>query len=150
VLENVALHNAGRDMLGVAVHFPNPHVVVPVGDVADAGSLHDAPTLADPTVLPNGTNFEFVESLAPGRVRIRIHERGVGETLACGTGACAVAWLHAQEMELGDDANVAVELPGGRVFVSRVETGEWVLTGPAVLLATGLIDQGWWHAHESS
>ncbi|MCH9815669.1 MAG: diaminopimelate epimerase [Actinomycetia bacterium] len=145
-LQAVAVSVPGLEAEGVAVHFPNPHVVIPVADIDQAGELRESPQLAEPELLPEGTNFEFVQVLSPGHVRIRIHERGVGETLACGTGACAVAWLHVQQMELGPQPNVRVDLPGGVVTVSQLQSGEWVLTGPAELVATGVLEQGWWHA----
>ena len=75
-------------------------------------------------------NVEFVERVAPGHVRMRVHERGVGETRSCGTGACAVAWV-----EAGDQTgSFQVDVPGGTVWVDIEPDGPLVLRGPAGLV----------------
>ena len=120
---------------GLTVTMPNPHTVVFLdndGELA-AANFHDSPGYRP--VPFNGTNLEIV---VPGAgeseaARMRVLERGVGETLACGTGTCAVALavlLHRGERE----GVVAVSSPGGLMSV-RIDAGRAYLTGPAELVA---------------
>ena len=67
---------------------------------------------------------------------MRVHERGSGETLSCGTGALAVGAVTLRDAGL-DTGSVAVDLPGGRLIVTHDADGAWWLAGPAVLVATG-------------
>jgi diaminopimelate epimerase len=87
------------------------------------------------SAYPDGVNVEFVRSLAPGHVRMRVHERGVGETRSCGTGACAAAV--AVMAASGARTPHVVDVPGGRLGVEWREDGTVVLSGPAVLVAEG-------------
>ncbi|NUS56326.1 MAG: diaminopimelate epimerase, partial [Streptomycetaceae bacterium] len=76
-------------------------------------------------------NVEFSQTLGPDHVRMRVYERGSGETLSCGTGACAVAVAYLE----GRPGRVTVEVPGGTLVVTL--DGACRLAGPAVLVATG-------------
>ena len=103
-----------------------------------AADLTSAPVV-DPQP-PHGTNVELVVPLAPGHVVMRVHERGVGETRSCGTGAAAAAlaaraWAVAAGGEAVDDWQV--DVPGGTVRV-RVLGPRIELVGPAVLVADGI------------
>src|SRR5665811_689462 len=123
-----------RTYEGVAVDVGNPHLVVTVAtaqDVTDA-ELRD-PFTADPDVFPHGVNFELVHVVGAKHAVMRVLERGVGETQACGTGAVAVARVVNGE----GPGTVRVDLPGGAVEVSFAEDGTATLTGPAVILARG-------------
>lgn len=136
----------GQPFEGIAVDVGNPHLAcVTTPDVADIAALDlTVPPGHDPGRFPHGVNVEFVSPLAD-EVVMRVHERGVGETRACGTGtvAAAVAVLRAAGRDTGE---VAVRSPGGllRVTVSRDTT---VLHGSAVLVAHGELDRSWWDAH---
>lgn len=113
----------------------NPHAVVlldPDEHVADL-DLAVAPTWQPRGVFPEGVNVEFVEPLDGDRVRMRVHERGVGETLSCGTGTAAVAAVMAATT--GRLGPWTVEVPGGTITVDL--DGGAALIGPAVLVATG-------------
>ena len=133
----------GRAYAGVAVDVGNPHLAC-VTDVA----LHALDLTAEPgydrALFPNGVNVEFVSPVRDGRVAMRVHERGVGETRSCGTGtvAAVVAALRAAGATTGD---VDVRTPGGHL---RVTVGDdtTVLHGPAVLVASGELDRDWWLA----
>jgi diaminopimelate epimerase len=120
---------------GQAVSMGNPHLVCDVGDdkQLDALELFHQPRF-DANVFPEGVNVEFVVGSAP-KVRMRVHERGVGETLSCGTGACAVAAVALRHS--GDRTGTCeVEVPGGTLTVTV--TDETVhLAGPAVIVAEG-------------
>ncbi|TXH31227.1 MAG: diaminopimelate epimerase [Actinobacteria bacterium] len=122
-----------------AVFMPNPHAVVFVDDLEL--SLTNAPVVTS-TVFPEGQNVEFVSVVAPGRhVRMRVHERGVGETLSCGTGICAVADRVLAAAGIEGSADVQVEVPGGSLTVTRSPAGSLVLTGPAALVADGTLSE---------
>lgn len=122
---------------GLEVWMGNPHVVVALDDLAAAGSLVLAP-LVEPQLE---TNVEFVVDRGDGRLAMRVHERGSGETQSCGTGACAAGVATALRRGQAR-GSWDVDVPGGRL---RVEwTGETVLlTGPAVIVADGDLDPEW-------
>jgi diaminopimelate epimerase len=135
---------AGRILPGVAVDVGNPHLVCVFDpqtvDVAGL-DLTEAPG-HDTAVFPHGVNVEFVNEIAPGTLRMRVHERGIGETRSCGTGtiAAVAGTLHLAERTEGE---YAVLVPGGRVVVT-VDEHDSTLTGPAVLLARGELSAQWW------
>ncbi|MFI5587048.1 diaminopimelate epimerase [Amycolatopsis sp. NPDC051758] len=135
---------AGRPFSGVAVDVGNPHLVslLDDDDVADL-DLRDQPDF-DHDVFPHGVNLEFVNRLGEGALRMRVHERGVGETRACGTGtvAAVAAAFHLAGTDTGAST---VDVPGGRVEVT-VSRGASTLSGPAEIVARGEIDEAWWAA----
>src|SRR5690242_9934855 len=116
-------------MPAIAVDMGNPHAVVHVASVEALGTL--APERLD-------LNVEYVEDVAPGHLRMRVHERGVGETRSCGTGACAA--VVAAVLRAGEPRGSAytVDVPGGRLVVTWQEDGHVLLAGPAVLVAEGV------------
>jgi diaminopimelate epimerase len=130
-----------RTWPATGVLVPNPHAVVFVDDLADAGDLAVAPDLAPEAVFPEGVNVEFVVARGPNHVAMRVHERGVGETLSCGTGACAVAWAaRRRDGDAGSgETSWRVDVPGGTVHVTETEAGSLMLTGPADLVARGTV-----------
>jgi diaminopimelate epimerase len=113
----------------------NPHAVVFVDDLAEAGPLLDEPAY-DEALYPDGVNVEFVARRGADHVAMRVHERGSGETRSCGTGACAAAVAAATE----GPGRWRVDVPGGTLHVSRDESGHVFLTGPAVIVARGDTD----------
>lgn len=122
----------------VGVLVPNPHAVVFVDDLAEAGELRIAPEVAPAAVFPDGVNVEFVVERGPGHVAMRVHERGVGETMSCGTGACAVAWAAVRRHGgLSSEQTTRVDVPGGTVHVTETADGRLFLRGPAALVARG-------------
>lgn len=128
---------------GTAVSMGNPHLVCLTPTPVAALDLSTVPVV-DSHVFPAGVNVEFVNLLdepvggADVHIRMRVHERGVGETSACGTGACAVA----ATVLAGTEGTVAVDQPGGRVLVS-VDSNRTCLTGPAVIVGSGELDAAW-------
>ncbi len=122
----------------VTLEVGNPHLVV---DVPDAGSVDVSRHGGELSRAAGGMNVEFV-SLRPGGggIDMRVWERGVGETQACGTGACAAAHA-AHRWGLVDDREVRVFMPGGDVVVELGEVA--MLTGPAVRIAD--IEYDWDH-----
>ena len=122
----------------VEVTTGNPHAVVFVEDLADAGELQVTPLVEPP--FPDGVNVEFVVRRGDRHVAIRVHERGVGETRSCGTGACAVMVASARADGAEPGVTYVVDVPGGRLSVTERADGHVELTGPAVLVATGQVD----------
>ncbi|MFF1360086.1 diaminopimelate epimerase [Streptomyces sp. NPDC058297] len=130
------------------VNMGNPHAVAFVDDLAQAGTLFSAPPFTPATAYPDGVNVEFVVDRGPRHVAMRVHERGVGETRSCGTGACAVAVAAARRDGLdpavtGSPVTYTVDLPGGRLVITERADGEIEMTGPAVIVAEGEIDADW-------
>jgi diaminopimelate epimerase len=122
----------------VEVDTGNPHAVVFVDDLGDAGDLTAPPQVEPP--YPDGVNVEFVVRRGERHVAMRVHERGVGETRSCGTGACAVMAASAQRDGVAGASSYVVDVPGGRLTVTAREDGHVELTGPAVLVAHGELD----------
>ena len=123
-----------------AVDVGNPHAVaiVDAPETLAALDLTRMPAWTPVEAFPNGVNLEFVEVLAPGEVRMRVYERGVGETHSCGTGTVAVAAAVAAEQGPDAAASYVVHVPGGRVRVD-LEGADAYLTGPAEIVYTGSI-----------
>jgi diaminopimelate epimerase len=121
----------GMAFEAIDVRVGNPHAVVAVDSLDDAGALTKQPSF-DRSVYPDGVNIEFVFVADDGLV-IRIHERGSGETRSCGTGAVAAAVAFG-----GEDTRV--DVPGGTLGVTRRPDGTTVLTGPAELVAAGELE----------
>ncbi|MFD6333982.1 diaminopimelate epimerase [Streptomyces niveus] len=130
------------------VNMGNPHAVAFVDDLAHAGNLFTAPPVSPASVYPDGVNVEFVVDRGPRHVAMRVHERGSGETRSCGTGACAVAVAAARRDGLdpavtGEPVTYTVDVPGGRLVTTERPDGEIEMTGPAVIVAEGVLDAEW-------
>ncbi|MDQ6646122.1 MAG: diaminopimelate epimerase [Pseudomonadota bacterium] len=127
----------GDDILSLGtVSMGNPHAVLVVADLADPALEPLGPLLTTHVSFPEHANVGFVQKLDRHHLRLRVHERGAGWTLACGTGACAaVAVLH-QRGEVDDQ--VQVELPGGTLRIDWPGPGEamW-MTGPTAFVFEG-------------
>lgn len=122
-----------------AVSMGNPHAVLKVHDVKSAPVEHLGPRIERHRRFPRRTNVGFMQIVDRRHIGLRVFERGVGETLACGTGACAAAAVGREQGLL--EADVRVDLPGGTAHVSWHGPGDHVwLTGPAATVFTGIID----------
>jgi diaminopimelate epimerase len=124
---------------GTAVAMPNPHAVLPVESLDAVGALDRAPEVQPAGLFPDGVNVEMVERRGPAALRMRVHERGVGETLSCGTGVCAAAWVAMREDQAPAGTTYTVDVPGGRLWVTEDDMGSLHLRGPAVVVARGEI-----------
>ncbi|MET0872460.1 MAG: diaminopimelate epimerase [Paeniglutamicibacter terrestris] len=133
----------------LSISMGNPHTVVAL---ANETELENLELFTIPEVLPlppHGTNVEYVVAADPvvvegvGSLRMRVHERGVGETLACGTGACAAAMATRHWAQALDVLQWKVQVPGGELGIEFTPgaTGREhvVLSGPAVLVSRGEI-----------
>ena len=127
--------------IGVAIELPNPHVVVSVASVAELKALDLTRPPAIEPERPDGQNVEFVVREGPRRLRMRVHERGVGETRSCGTGICAA--VVAQPDAQPDGSAWRVEAPGGACQVTWNTDGAVHLRGPAVLVGEIELDPTW-------
>jgi len=126
-----------------SVSVGNPHAVVFVDDVAEAGDLRTMPYVGPDGAFPDGVNVEFVSELGGRHLAMRVYERGVGETRSCGTGACAAAAAAAGRVDGGPPLVYAVDVLGGQLTVTVHPDGHVDLTGPAVLVASGELLPQW-------
>ena len=135
----VALANHPVEL--AVVSMGNPHAVMRVDSVAHAPVDELGPQIESHPRFPRRVNAGFMEVVTPGHIRLRVFERGTGETLACGSGACAavvagirLGWLNANE-------DVDVDMPGGRLSIRWAGPGTPVwMTGPATTVFDGEID----------
>ena len=122
-----------------AVSMGNPHAVIEVDDVGVAPVATLGPALQRHAAFPESVNVGFAEVVARDRIRLRVYERGVGETLACGSGACAAAAVLMRRGRI--DREVAVELPGGTLKIAWPDDGAQIaMSGPAAFVFEG----EWW------
>jgi diaminopimelate epimerase len=135
-----------RTWSAVGVLVPNPHAVVFVDSLEEVGDLSTPPTVSS-AIFPEGANVEFVVHMNDQHVSMRVHERGVGETLSCGTGACAAAWAHRRRQGTAVSGVIQVDVPGGSLFVDESDDGSITLIGPAEIIAMGYLSPQWWAAH---
>jgi diaminopimelate epimerase len=149
----IALHNDSKIVVNVlgapagllahGVLVPNPHAVVYLPqDVALADLDLSQPSVTPSDAFPDGVNIEFVVKLGERHLALRVHERGSGETLSCGTGACAVAWTDMRSGGLTNERNPEdewqIDVPGGSLWVTE-KAGRLWLRGPAELVARGKV-----------
>ena len=128
-----------RSWPAVHVSTGNPHAVAFVDSLDDAGALIEEPGY-DRSVYPEGVNVEFVVRRGEHHVAMRVHERGSGATRSCGTGACAVMVASALADGNGPGSAYRVDVPGGELTVTWTADNRLLLTGPAVLVASGTTD----------
>jgi len=131
----------GAAFTGLAVDVGNPHLACLTEVPVEQLDL-TVPPGHDPGNFPHGVNVEFINVLCVGQLRMRVHERGVGETRSCGTGTVAAlaAVLDAEGQITGE---AIVQVLGGRLHVTITDDGS-TLTGPAVLVAGGYLEFDWW------
>lgn len=133
----VQVHGAPDPLPALSLDTGVPHTVVALPPSIDLSQLNltSAPHVDPPP--PHGTNVDFVRAIEHGHIAMRVHERGAGETLSCGTGAAAAAlatwWWGGQP---ADQLDWRVDLPGGTLGVT-ISGDRVALSGPAVLVAHG-------------
>jgi len=138
--DGLVVSAAGRSWPATAVDMGNPHAVAFVDDLAEPGPLLEAPTWSPADVFPYGVNVEFALRRGDRHLAMRVHERGVGETRSCGTGACAVAATAARLDGVSPPASYRIDVPGGSLTVDLRADGRVDLAGPAELTARGEFD----------
>lgn len=132
--DEVTIIQNGHEWEALHIEVGNPHAVAFVQSLDQVGSLTHAPRISPEDAFPEGTNVEFVEVLNENEVRMRVHERGSGETRSCGTGVCAVALASTLHRNKRLPSRWTVHVPGGTLTVEIDGHSNAVLTGPAVLL----------------
>ena len=127
----------GKPVPALSLDLGNPHAVVmlPEGIELDGLDLTSPPEIQPER--PDGVNVEFVHPVGPGHIAMRVHERGVGETRSCGTGAAAAALATRFWSGVEDDSPWTVDVPGGRLTVTPLPGQRVELAGPAELVADG-------------
>ena len=133
--EEVTASVDGKIWNGFNINVGNPHAVVFVEKIEDVGSLEVEPIVRPKDSYPEGVNVEFVEIMPGHEAKMRVHERGSGETKSCGTCTCAVALaatLHSKEQL---PARWVIYPPGGRLVVDIDPHSNATLTGPALLIS---------------
>jgi diaminopimelate epimerase len=130
---------AGSELEFAALAVSNPHAVIAVADVDAAPVEAIGAALQGVPDFPAGVNAGFMQVCAPDRIRLRVFERGVGETLACGSGACAAVAVG--RLNHGLAQSVRVELKGGTLLIQWQGEGEplW-MTGPVAWIFEGTTD----------
>ena len=138
-VKNLMLEAEGRKFKFTCVSMGNPHAITEVEDTEKFDVEKYGKVLEVDKAFPNKTNVEFIQIVDKNHVKMRVWERGAGETLACGTGACATAvacYLNGKT-----DRNVEVELLGGKLFIEWNEENNHIfMTGPAVTVFEGMLE----------
>lgn len=120
------------------VSMGNPHAVIVVENISDFPVTYYGPMIENHPMFTKRTNVEFVEVLSPLEIRLRVWERGSGETMACGTGASAAAVVsHVKGLT---EKRATVHLAGGDLFIEWGDGNRVYMTGPAVEVYEGIID----------
>ncbi|MDO9634896.1 MAG: diaminopimelate epimerase [Paludibacter sp.] len=122
------------------VSMGNPHAVIFLDDIANLDLPEIGPRIENASIFPNRTNTEFIEVVSKDKVKMRVWERGSGETMACGTGACASAV--AGVLNGLTDRKIDIELLGGTLTIEwKASDNHVYLTGNAVTVFEGEIEQ---------
>lgn len=122
-----------------AVNVGNPHAVITVDEINTAAVSSVGASLCKHDIFPEQANIGFMQILNRQQIALRVYERGVGETLACGSGACAAVAIGIKQGAL--DSQVTVSLPGGDCYVSWPSNQQsLILAGPAVKVFEGSIN----------
>lgn len=136
IVKNLEIQVLDRSFKFTCVSMGNPHAVTYIEDVADFEIEKYGPIVEVDGYFPNKTNVEFIEKVDRNNIKMRVWERGSGETLACGTGACAS--VVASILNGFTDRNVVVELLGGNLEIEWNEKDNHVyMTGPATTVFEG-------------
>jgi len=134
-MEEIEVTHNGKTWNGLNISVGNPHAVVFLDDLEEVGSLATAPVVSPQSSYPEGVNVEFVQILANNEARMRVHERGSGETRSCGTGTCAVALAATLHTRGKLPSRWTIYPPGGHLIVDIDGHSNATLIGPAELIA---------------
>lgn len=140
IVKNLKLNAEGKDFVFSCVSMGNPHAITIVDNVKDFQSEKFGSVLEVDKHFPKRSNIEFIELVNKSKIKMRVWERGAGETLACGTGACASAV--ACNLNGYTDKRVTVELLGGNLDIEWSDVDNHVyMTGPATTVFEGTLEQ---------
>jgi diaminopimelate epimerase len=144
--DEYALELCGETLRFGAVSMGNPHALIEVDAVDLAPVGHVGALLQRSAAFPESVNVGFAQVLAPDRIRLRVYERGAGETLACGSGACAAVAVLAKRGRVDAANGVVVALPGGdlRIAHDAMKNGRITMSGPAAFVFEGdMFEKEW-------
>jgi len=143
--DEYALELDGETLRFGAVSMGNPHALLEVDAVDLAPVGHVGSLLQRSMAFPESVNVGFAQVLAPDRIRLRVYERGAGETLACGSGACAAVAVLAKRGRVDAANGVVVALPGGDLRITYdANGGRIAMSGPAAFVFEGnMFEKGW-------
>ena len=133
--EEITASTNGHIWNGYKISVGNPHAVVFVDDISLVGAMDEPPVVRPKDAYPEGVNVEFVQITGDHEVKMRVYERGSGETRSCGTGTCAVALAASLHTKERLPSKWVIYPPGGRLEVDIDGHSNATLIGPAVLLA---------------
>jgi diaminopimelate epimerase len=123
------------------VSMGNPHAVTIVENLEDIEIKEIGPKVENNDHFPNKVNVEFVEKIDDLNYKVKVWERGCGETLACGTGACAVfATIHLMQDKSLEDEEITLQFPGGNLYLSQNHNNKIILRGEAHFVFKGEIE----------
>lgn len=137
---NIPLSVAGKPYSATCVSMGNPHAVLFVNDVKPIDLAKIGPLFEHHRLFPEGVNTEFVRVVSITELEMRVWERGSGETLACGTGACAAVVAAVLKGFCRYDTPVTVHLLGGDLIITYLTDGNVIMTGEAAEVYSGTIE----------
>lgn len=138
LIKDFPLKAAGREFKITCVSMGNPHAVIVVDDVKKFEVEKYGPLVETNQIFPKKTNVEFIQIIDRSNIRMRVWERGAGETMACGTGASAAAV--AANLKGLTDRKVNIALPGGELMIEWRGNNHVFMTGPAVEVFEGRVN----------
>ncbi len=125
-----------------AVNVGNPHIVTFIDkELGDKKFFEIAPKLENHEYFPKKTNVEFVMKESKNHLKVRVWERGVGETFACGSGACAVGVIAIKNGIVSSKEEIKISFKGGDIFIRLNKDGEILMKGDAKKIFYGMIDE---------
>ncbi len=129
----------GAEYKVTCISMGNPHAIIYVDDTAGTDVDGTGSILEKHPFFPNRTNVEFVQNIDRTHVKMRVWERGTGETLACGTGCCALTVAGVLNGLYDRDTDMDIEVRGGHIIVNYSSDGHVYMTGPAQTVYEGTI-----------
>lgn len=135
--DDMTLHMDSEKVVLTPVSIGNPHAVLFVDDIEKAPLTTLGPMIEHHKAFPDGVNVEFVQVLGARELRMRVWERGSGVTMACGTGACAVAVAAVKKKYCAEGEPIAVHLDGGTLEITVWPGNKITMTGPAEFVYEG-------------
>lgn len=137
---SVPVEISGREYQATCVSMGNPHAVIFVDDPDRIDLPTIGPSFENHPLFPDKVNTEFVSVVSKNHIKMRVWERGSGETLACGTGACATAVAAVLRGYCDYSADITVTLRGGELIINYEPDGTVTMTGAAATVFTGEIE----------
>lgn len=137
---NQPLSVDGKEYLATCVSMGNPHCVIFTTGIDELDLEKIGPKFENHPNFPDRINTEFVEIIDEHRIRMRVWERGSGETISCGTGTCASVVAAVLNGYCNRGEEVEVQIRGGKLYDTYLESGEVMMKGPAISVFDGEVD----------